>query len=234
MAIRAVDEQGNVGRPVVLEARHPRPGGGTPIRVSLVPEFQQCTGANSSHVPPLDMPSCRPPALSSSLLTTSTLGRGSASARLDVRPGDPSTSADEADLAIGASASDVRAAGGSDYAGKVLLSTRMRITDNANGSASNDSATVKDFDFSVPVDCVANSDPAVGSSCQISTTADTLVPGFAVEGRRSVISAFSLAVLDTGADGQVAPADDPLGLGCPPTCGSGDEKVYLRQGVFAP
>jgi FG-GAP repeat protein len=235
VGIRAVDEQGNVGRPVVLQARHPRPGGATPLRVSLVPEFQQCASPNSSHVPPLDMPSCRPPALSSSLLTTSSQGRGSASARLDVQPGDPDTSTDEADLKIGASASDVSAAAdGSDYAGKVLLSTRMRITDNANGSASNDSATVEDFDFSAPVDCVANNDPALGSSCQISTTADTLVPGFAVEGRRSVISAFSLAVLDTGADGQVAPANDPLGLGCPPTCGSGDEKVYLRQGVFAP
>jgi hypothetical protein len=235
VAIRAVDEQGNVGRPVALEARHPRPGGGTPLNVSLVPEFQQCTSPNSTHVAPLDMPSCRPPALESSQLTTSTLGRGSASARLDVQPGDPDTGDDEADVRIAASASDVRAtADGSDYAGRVVLATRLRITDNANGSATNDSGTVQDFDFSVPIDCVANSDPAVGSSCRIGTTADTLVPGFAVEGRRSVISAFSLTMLDAGADGQLAPASDPLGLGCPPTCGSGDEKVYLRQGVFTP
>ena len=33
---------------------------------------------------------------------------------------------------------------------------------------------------------------------------------------------------DAGADGDVIVA------GCPPTCGTGDETVFLREGVFTP
>ena len=49
-----------------------------------------------------------------------------------------------------------------------------------------------------------------------------------------MISTFSMQMLDVGPDGVIAPSSDPFGLGCPPTCGSGDEKVFLRQGVFTP
>ena len=69
----------------------------------------------------------------------------------------------------------------------------------------------------------------VGGSCNITTTADTLIPGLTVEGARSVVSTFSLEVFDAGADGDVGPSS-----ACPPTCGTGDEAVFLRQGVFTP
>ena len=61
-----------------------------------------------------------------------------------------------------------------------------------------------------------------------------LVPGSVKEGTRAVVSTFSVSVEDAGPDGVIDPSPDPLGLGCPPTCGSGDEAVYLRQGIFAP
>jgi hypothetical protein len=214
--------------------RYPRPGGATPLRVPLVPEYEQCTAPDSQHVAPLDEQSCTSPQLESSLLTTSRNGRGTGSARLDVQVGNPATPADEADVRIEASATDVIDTGDeSDYTGDLLLSSMLRITDSASGSSASQSGTVQDFRFSVPVDCVATPGPE-GGDCNVSTTADTLVPGFAREGDRTIVSAFSIELRDVGADGSVTPSPDPLGLGCPPTCGSGDERTYLRQGIFTP
>ena len=228
----ALTVSGSLGPGNPPPSTYPRPGGATPLRVSLVPEFRRCTNPNSTHVGPLDNPSCTAPTLQSSLLTTSGVGRGSAFASYAVTPGNTATPQNEADVKIGASATDVRnAAGGSDYAGKVILSTTMRITDRASSGGA--SATVQDARFDVPIDCAASPDPALGSACAIDTTANTLVPGFAQEGNRAVISAFSVSLEDAGPDGGVTPSPDP-GLGCPPTCGTGDESVFLRQGVFAP
>ena len=50
-------------------AGYPRPQGASPLRVSLVPAFAECTGPNRTHGPPLASPSCNPPAQSSDHLT---------------------------------------------------------------------------------------------------------------------------------------------------------------------
>jgi serine protease AprX len=214
---------------------YPRPGSGTPLRVPLVPAFVACTEPNATHAEPLDSPSCTPPVLESTLLTTSKIGRGGGFARLDVIAGDPSTADDEADVRIFALATNVQnQSDGSDYDGKAILSTTIRITDRANGPAADQPATTEDARFSIPVDCIATGDPMLGGSCSVDTSTDTLVPGFAREGKRAVISAFSVELLDAGPDSSIDPSSDPLGLGCPPTCGSGDESVFLRQGVFVP
>jgi hypothetical protein len=206
---------------------YPRPGGGSPARVSLVPEYAECTLPNSKHVEPLDLDSCSPPTLASSLLTTSTTGIGSGSAKVEVVPGLPSTPADEADVLITATASDVRlASDGSDYAGQLALSTGLRVTDRRNGPAGDEPATAEDFQFSMPFNCVPTGGTS-GSTCTLATTADTVLPGFAAESKRTVISAFSLAVEDAGANGS-------FGSGCPLDCGDGDEGVFLRQGLFTP
>ena len=211
-------------------ALHPRPGGATPLRVPLVPAFAACASPNSSHVAPLAQPSCTPAPQESPLLTTSTTGKGVAFARLDVIPGNVTTAADEADLRIAASATDVRkSSDGSDYAGKAILTTALRITDRGNGYFSNESGTAQDLAFGIPVDCVATPDPAIGSGCSLNTTADTLVPGFAREGKRAVVSAFSMQLNDAGPD-----ADIGSPAACPPSCGTGDEQAFLRQGVFTP
>jgi hypothetical protein len=196
-----------------------------------VPEFSECTNPDTMHVLPLNGASCSNPTLESGLLTTSTTGKGTASALLAVRAGDPANPADEADVDVGASTTDVLSTSSdSDYEGQLLLRWTMRITDRANGPSGADAATVQDLDFSLPVDCVATSDTALGSSCNVNSTLNTLVPGFAKEGKRAVISTFSFALTDAGADGTVMPSSGA----CPPTCGSGDEHVFLRQGVFAP
>ena len=145
---------------------YPRPGGATPLRVPLVPVYAQCTSPNTDHVAPLSSPSCTPPATPSSLLTTSSTGKGQGQVRFDVQPGDPLTATDEADVAIQASISDVRSTSdGSDYAGKLILNTTLRITDRASGFGGV-SATTGDFGFSMPLDCMATLDPALGRRLQ--------------------------------------------------------------------
>jgi glucose/arabinose dehydrogenase len=213
--------------------RYPRPGGGSPLRVPLVPSFAACAvGAqNADHVAPLNLDSCSPPAQASTLLTTSSSGRGSGSARFDVSAGNASTATDEADVRVRASITDVKkASDGTDYAGKGILSTTIRLTDRANGPAGTESATVENAQIGIPVDCVANADPGLGGACAVDATLDGLVPGFVREGKRSVVSAFTVRLLDAGADGSVMPASGA----CPLTCGSGDEKTFAVQGVFAP
>jgi Tol biopolymer transport system component len=226
------------GQPLGALDPYPRPGGGTPLQVPLVPEFAQCTSAaqNANHVAPLALDSCSPPALASSVLTTSTIGRGTGLVRLDVQPGNTGTPEDEADVAVSASVGDVRcgtqatpgcAAADADYTGRLLLSTTIRLTDRANGFGGV-SATSEDTSFEAPLDCVATPASPSGSTCSVQTSADSMLPGLAVEGKRAVFSTFSFLVEDAGPNGSGYEA------GCPPACGDGDEAVFLRQGVFAP
>ena len=215
----------------IADALYPRPGGASPLRVALVPAFKPCTSSNSTHVGPLANPSCTPPVQESSLLTLSTVGRGLGSAYLSTIPGNTGTMADEADVSITASATDVlNKTGGTEYTGKVILTTQMRITDRSSGFNSDEGGTVQDAQFSVPFDCFTTPDPAVGGNCNLTTTADTLLPNFIKESKRTIISTVSFNLLDVGADGSVTP---PSGA-CPLSCGSGDEKLFLTQGVFTP
>ena len=215
---------------------YPRPGGATPLRVPLVPAYRVCQqiNANSQHVPPLDRPSCEPPRLASDVLTTSAVGKMGAHARLDVRPGDLGTTTDEADVATGASVSDVKnQSDGSDYDGPLILTTTiLRITDRANSPEGVAAATTEDFEFALPFDCQPTLDPSVGSTCVATTTFDSMVPGSVIEGKRAVMRIAAAKIKDAGADENILPP--PGGFGCPPTCGSGDERTFLEQGVFAP
>jgi hypothetical protein len=214
-----------------LAPNYPRPGGATPLRVPLVPVFAACTSPNSNHAPPLDYPSCTPATLESSLLTTSNQGKGSGIARLDAVLGNPATPEDEADMRIIVSTTDIRrTSDGSDYPGQLVFAVGLRITDRANSSFETTPGTVQDSRFDVPISCGLTADDTIGSTCNLNLSTDVIVPGFIKEGRRTVISTFDLKLLDAGADSSITP---PSGT-CPPTCGSGDEKPFLTQGVFAP
>jgi hypothetical protein len=117
----------------VALATHPRPGGGTPFRVPLVPAFNKCGGAttaddpapatpNATHITPLTAGSCTPPTMKSTTLTLGTTGAGNGSARLDVfcnpaagaNPGEVppcgTTAGDSEDILVQASMTDVRCA----------------------------------------------------------------------------------------------------------------------------
>ncbi len=204
---------------------YPRPGSATPFRVPLVPAYKQCTSPNSTHVAPLSYAACNPPVEESNLLTTS-MGRQSGFAKFTAIPGNLGTTPDEADVGISANITDVRNASGTDYSGKVLVTSTLRLTDRQNGPT--EAGTVQDTPFNVPLNCVETLSTTNGGLCSVSTTADTLVPNLMKEGQFMVMNLRSVQAKDAGPNGT------GYGAGCPPTCGDGDEKVFMTQGVFAP
>ncbi len=215
-----------------------RPKGATPTRISLVPSYTECTAGNRVHGAPLAYPSCAPPVQRSSVLTMGTPdanGGGGPNAnfigsvRYIVIAGNPATEADEADVRLIVSLADVRNNPAlTDYVGKVLVTSDLRITDQLNSPESPEPGTMQTIKYEFPVDCVAT--PTIttsGSTCNLNTTADAIVPGTLVEGKRAIWELGEVTVDDAG----------PNNTGyesCPPTCGDGDESTFLRQGVFVP
>jgi hypothetical protein len=197
-----------------------------PLRVALVPSFKQCgTGGNSvtgAHKAPLSVGSCAQATTSSSahvgLLSTGV-------AMLAPVPDDPGTGPNEADLAMGALITDVRAtsASGTDYnpvAGADLtLVTRFRMTDSHNGGSGTDRATLTDFDFGVPLDCATTADTAIGSTCSGDTTVDAISPGAIVVGKQTNVQMFRVRINDPGPNNVL---------------GDSDDKLFEQEGFFAP
>ena len=205
---------------------YPRPKGATPILVGLALAYQQCAGANRQHGPPLAAPSCNPPQQSSNQLTVGTLDANgnpanfAGSARFDVRIGNPTTSADEADVLATLSLTDVRqTAGLSDYTGELQADTTVRITDRSNGTTQSEAATVSDLQFPITFGCAATPDTGVGSTCAVATSFDAVLPGAIKESARSIWQLGQIEVRDGGPDGLASTT--PNG-------------VFARQGIFAP
>jgi glucose/arabinose dehydrogenase len=232
-------------------AGYARPKSATPMGVRFVPAFQECTAenANGTHGEPLEGPSCGPPALQSESLTVDSPDSngfpadavGRATLKVFCTDGAvvpcSSTSGDTEDVAIDVSLTDVRCAAsdvvcaavsGSDYVGKLLLRTSLRITDRLNGTSGSAAGTVSDVPFEIPINCTATQDLMTGSTCDVNTTADALYPGLVHELARTVWELGEFELLDEGPNG--TGYED----GCPPSCGDGDEQVFMRQGLFAP
>ena len=118
----------------MASATHPRPKGATPLRVSMVPAYNQCAAPNRTHGPPLAFPSCNPPVQSSTAITVGSPDANGAAAnsegfvKLEVIVGVPGPP-DDSDVGITANITDVRckagttacgaanAADGADYTG---------------------------------------------------------------------------------------------------------------------
>jgi hypothetical protein len=140
-------------------------------------------------------------------------------ARLVVVPGNPNTPADDADVRLTVSLTDVRKSTDlSDYTGELQLTPRLRVTDRYNGPSQSEPATTQDGLFPVTVPCAATPS-AAGGTCSVSTTFDAVVPGAVPEGKRSVWALDALELTDGGADGIAATAPNTL---------------FARQGVFVP
>jgi WD40-like Beta Propeller Repeat len=229
-----------------VQPGYPRPKGATPFRASLVPAYIACASPNRTHGPPLAFPSCSPANERSSVLTVGTPDANGAPAKmigaltLAVVPGNPATPADDADMAISVSVTDVRCAhtnaacpagAGSDYDGKLLaLPVSTRITDRQNTPPGPSGVPgTGDTQFKMPVVCAPTADTTVGSTCSLSTTADALMPGVIREGARAIWELGQVHVRDAGPNG--TGYESPA---CPPDCGDGDETLFLRQGVFVP
>ena len=229
-----------VGTPAV--ATHDNPATAGHLHFSLVPNFRQtidataCSargGAASTHGAPLALPSCNPPAF---LPGTQAHGgvQSTGSADITVIPGDTDpTNGDQADIALAGSGTDIRlgSATGPDYnpvaAGPDMSSVgKVRISDHYNttsgqpcSSGTTCPATVQDLDFSVPVSCAVTADPSIGSTCSVSTTADSLIPGIVLENKKSVVQGFRIRLKDAGANG---------------TPGDTDDRDAFMQGIYIP
>jgi hypothetical protein len=229
-----------------LQPGYPRPKGATPMRASLVPAYIVCATSNRTHGPPLAFASCNPPQERSGVLTVGTPDANGSPAdmagfvRMQVIAGDPATPGDQADVAVEASVTDVRCGAisaacpggpGSDYIGKLLATpSALRITDRLNTPPGPDGVPgTGDGQLQVPFDCTPTANPATGSACTLSTTIDALLPGAVREGKRAVWELGQIHVRDAGPNG--TGYESPA---CPPTCGDGDETLFLRQGVFVP
>jgi hypothetical protein len=228
-----------------------RPKSATPATFRLVPAFNECTSSNSTHGAPLASPSCNPPTQASSFLTLNAPDRpapyntAATSTSLVVMKifctdgaAPPCTvqNGDQQDVKIDATISDVRCIGtsggcsaaGGTYSGKLLLTTTLRLTDQLSGPSIAEPATVADTPLQVGMQCSAG-------TCNISTSADSVIPGIAQEGKRAIWQLSDIKVLDGGSDGNLVTAPAPESGVCPPACaGNGSETVFLQQGLFAP
>jgi hypothetical protein len=162
-----------------------------------------------------------PPTPGSSVARVGASSTGTAS--FTVVPGDSDpTNGDQADVTLSTSLSDVKTPAGADYmpnpSGPDLTEiTRLRLTDRGNYGGASGTAT--EYDFRVPLECVATGNPSLGSTCSTSTSVDSLLPGFVTERRQAVVQAFRVRLDDAGANG---------------TTGDSDDRIFATQGVYIP
>ena len=116
----------------------------------------------------------------------------------------------------------------SDFVGKLLLHTTIRLTDKFNGSPTVDAGTSSDLPLDIPFACSATVSATVGALCNATTTLNSVVPGAVLDGKRAIWEFGDVVAWDPGPNGT---GFEP---GCAPTCGDGDESVFLRQGVAVP
>jgi hypothetical protein len=153
-----------------------------------------------------------------------------ASASFTLVPDNPTTTPDESDISLVANLTDVQTLAGGDYnpnaSGADLTEiTKLRLTDTANCAPSpcaatyDKPATGTDLDFAVPIDCAGTVNPAVGATCAVNTTANTLMPGFAKQGKNAVLQAFRVRINDSGTNG---------------IRGDSDDRLFAQEGLFTP
>lgn len=215
-------------------SNYPRPKGGTPFKLPLVPAYRECATPNEEHGAPLSGPSCNPPRQTSDLLTVGTLdanglpAKSVGSLRLDVKPGNAATTVNEADVLVTIKLTDVRLQSdlspfdAGDVSQELDLNLGIRVTDKSQVSPAGapQANTSEDFFLHGLVPCAATSDPSIGGTCSIQTTANSWLPGLVKEEQRTTWQIGSVKLVDGGADGQHdLPADDT---------------VFVVGGIFVP
>jgi hypothetical protein len=144
--------------------------------------------------------------------------------RFDVQvpvPGPP----EDADVHIRFSLTNVmNRSDSSDYDGELRSTVVVRRTDREpfNGNPSDFvTSTTRDFPLEFTIPCVTTPGSSLdGSTCELTTTAKTLVPGMTPELRRTIWGLDQVRVYDGGPDGNADTA--------------GDNSLFATQGVFIP
>jgi hypothetical protein len=197
-----------------------RPKGASPIRMALVPAYNACTSPNRTHGAPLNSGSCNPPVQSSNFLTmgspdangAAAAGTGTFTATAILGNGTTTS-----DLRLALNATDVRNKTGlTDYTGQLKVSLPLRITDRDSGPDL--IGTTQDSTYAFTVPCTSNA-TTVGSTCSVSTTANSLAPGTVKGSLRSIWQIGKVDVYDGGADG---------------VANTEPNTRYLSQGYFVP
>jgi hypothetical protein len=194
-----------------------KPAGASPVRVSLVPTFQPCTAPNRQHGAPLAYGSCTPPTTPASHVTvdTGSQGKSVGFVRMDVIPG-TNEFGDQADVKLYLLLGNVSwRANRLDYDGRVRATASLRLTDRTVAG------TVQDVPWSFDAPCYVSDFDPVGSTCELGTTADAVLPGAVPEGARSIWQLGPIQIQDGGADGA-------------PTTNPSDNRTFALQGVFVP
>jgi hypothetical protein len=199
----------------VVPAGHVRPAGASPLRISLVPAYTECTTPNREHGPPLAYGSCAPPGPASPNLKVGVgdVGRSIGFVRLAVNAGVPG-GADDTDVAIRFKLSNVmRTSDLSEYTGALRTSIGVRLTDRSPAAT-----TELTLDFDVP--CEPTESTLDKSLCEVTTTLDAVTPGAAAEASRAIWAFDQVKVYDGGPD------EDASTLA--------DNSLFAVQGVFVP
>jgi hypothetical protein len=229
---------------VPAQASHPRPKSASPVQLSLVPAYNQCTAPNRTHGPPLAFPSCNPPAQTSAQATVGTPDAYGGPAnytgyfRIYVIVGTPGPP-DDSDVPIKMELADVRCvptgarcggantAGPADYSGEVGFNYAIRFTDHWNAVApggGTDPATMQDAAINLEpggaITCAQTASTSIGSTCNMYTTYNAIHPGLIKDGKRLNEEIDQLHVYDGGADGDANT--------------TADNTVFLRPGIFIP
>ena len=196
----------------IAGATHVRPIGAGPIRVAFVPAYEQCSAPDRTHGSPLAFPSCSSPQQVSTRLTVGNPPAQGAnllgSFRIYVKVG-TFAAPDDSGAPISISITDVRcvapsgecAAPGADYAGELEVRFGVRVSDHFNAIApggGTDAATMQDIELSVPVNCAATSEPAVGATCSNTTDIIYEYPGIAKDAKRRFWSSARCACWTEG------------------------------------
>ena len=100
----------------------------------------------------------------------------------------------------------------------------LRLTDRYSGTFDREPATMEDYKLLMVLPCAETADPAIGSTCSATTSANALIPiggdSLVQEGRRSVWDLGQIQVFDGGDDGSITSRDDNTRLAV--------------QGIFVP
>jgi hypothetical protein len=211
-----------------------RPKGATPVVLQMVVAYKGCTASNGSHGSPFVAASCSPPVPESGYLTVGTAdsngqptkSTGYMELRAICNPPAPTSAppciapGEQGDVGIEISVTDVRRKTDLlDYTGELEAVLGLRITDHLNGPSLSSSATVTDLPYSIPVPCTSTADNTVGSSCNLTTSADAVLPGTVIETKRTIWELDQVEIRDGGADGSADTAPNT---------------PFMRQGVVAP
>jgi hypothetical protein len=143
---------------------------------------------------PLAHPSCNPPQQASSFLTVGTPDANGQPANA-IGSVLMNVLSPNADVRLDVSITDVRNKSDlSDYTGELQADAPLRITDKDNAPTGVVAATVSDTHFPFTVLC-ATTDPTIGSTCSVSTSANALVPGSVTAGKRAIWELGQVKVL---------------------------------------